>query len=162
VSLPCFLSFRVLTCPSLCALQLVSASHSLAFFPCPHLSLGLRSQVCECPLLSFFLSCPHLSVALCSPVRECPPTRLLSFGVLTCPSLCALQGVSAPHFLAFFRVLTCPSLCDLQDVSAPRSLAFFPRPHLSVARRSPGSECPSLARFLSVSSPVCRSALSRE
>src|SRR6266850_736373 len=48
--------FRVLTCPPVCALQLVSAPRSVGFFPCPDLSVRLCSPVRECPSLSQILS----------------------------------------------------------------------------------------------------------
>jgi hypothetical protein len=67
---------------------------------------------------------------------------------------------SARSFL--FRVLICPSLFPLQDVSLPRPLTSFPCPHLFVVLRSPDGECPLLALFLSVSSLVHFSALSRK
>jgi len=55
--LVCWLvSFCVLTCPSLCCLQMVSASWLVSFFPCPDLSLPLWSPESECPLLGHSLS----------------------------------------------------------------------------------------------------------
>jgi hypothetical protein len=123
-------SFHVLTCPSLCALQEVSTPCSLAFF-------FVSSLVRRCAL-------PSGWVLL---------ARSHCFCVLTCPLLCAPQEVSAPRSHSS-HVLTCPSLCALQSVSAPHSLTFSPCPHLSITLCYPASECPSLARFLSVSSHV--------
>src|SRR6266850_1517621 len=48
--------FRVLTCPSVCALQSVSAPRSVGFFPCPDLSVHLCSPGSECPSLGWILS----------------------------------------------------------------------------------------------------------
>jgi hypothetical protein len=55
--LSCFLSADcVLTSPSLCRLQEVSASRSVSLFPCRDKSLSLPSPDCVCPSLSRFLS----------------------------------------------------------------------------------------------------------
>jgi hypothetical protein len=160
VGAPYLFSFRLLTCPLLCALQLVSVPCSFSFFPCPDFSVVLRSPVGEFPSLGHFfhiLTCLLLYAlqfvsALSSPAL---------FRVLTCPLLCGLQEVSATRSPGrFLFVLTHPSLCGLQEVSVPRLLAFFPSPHLSVALRSPVREWLLLARFLSVSSLLCCSALS--
>ena len=61
-----------------------------------------------------------------------------------------------------FCVLTCPSLCHLQDVSAPCLVTFFPCPDLFLPLPSPGSECPLLGHFLSMSWHVPPSAISRK
>jgi len=50
-----------------------------------------------------------------------------------------------------FCVLTCPSLYGLQFVSAPWLVGFFLCPDLSLPLWSPGSECPLVGWFLSVS-----------
>src|SRR6267142_599070 len=86
---------------SLCALQGVSSPRSLDLFPCPDLSLPLRSPVCE-----------YLARSVC-------------FLVLTCSSF------SSPGS-------ECPSLAR-----------FVPCPDLFHPLCSTGSECPSLARFVS-------------
>jgi hypothetical protein len=83
------------------------------------------------------------------------------FCALTCPSVGAIQEVSTPPSDSF-HVLTCPFVCAIQGVSAPRSLGFFPCPDLPLRLRYPGSECPSLARILSMSRLSPPSALSRE
>ena len=178
-----FLSFGVLTCPSLCALQQVSA-------PC---------------LLALFFSL-NLSLPLCFPVCECPSPACF-FIVLNCPSLCALQEVSAPcslthffslnlsfslhslasgfpslaHFLLLscpdltfplsslwvalscklsFTVLTCPFLCALQKVSVTCSYTFFCYTDLFFPLHFTGSECPLLTCFCWLSWLLPFSALS--
>jgi len=141
------LSVRVLTCSTRCTLQRVSASRSLAFVSCHHVSPLMRSLGSECPPFARFL-CPHLSLPvclknvsaprsfaypscpqlslLCFPGSECPSLACSPpFRVLTCPSRCAFQEVSVPHWPAFFHLLTCSSRCALQKVSALPSLAFF-------------------------------------
>lgn len=37
-------------------------THSLAFFPCPHFFVPMRSAASECPLLVRFLPCLHVSL----------------------------------------------------------------------------------------------------
>jgi hypothetical protein len=124
------LSLHVLTCPSLCTLQRVSAPHPFSFF-----------------------SYPHLPVSLCA-LQEVSGPRSLAF--ILCPSLsflCALQLVSAPHSLSF---ALCPhSLVALRSLAGEYpSLTFFSYPHLAFALRSPGSESLSHASFLSVTSRI--------
>jgi len=102
-----------------------------------------------------FSSCPHLSLPIiCSPVRECPSlTGSLSVSSLIHPDGLPRRWVPLAPSLSF-RLLTYSSRCALQEVSTPRSLAFFPCPHLSLPIRSPECECPSLARFPSMTPPV--------
>ena len=66
------LSFRVLTSPSLCRLQDVSAPQPVAFFPYPNKSLPLPSPESKRPSLVAFFSCPDKSSRFPSPERECP------------------------------------------------------------------------------------------
>ena len=70
--------------------------------------------------------------------------------VLTSLSSCALQRVSAPRSLSLFPFPDMSLLCTLQIVSVPHSLGLFLSPELLLRLRSPGSECPPLARFVSV------------
>jgi len=77
-----------------------------------------------------------------------PLTHSAYFRVLTCPS-CVLQEVSAPLSLSLFLGPDMP-LRALQEVSAPHSLGLFLCSVMPVLL-SPGSECPSLAQFISVS-----------
>jgi hypothetical protein len=65
VSAPRSLPFHVLTSPFLCAVQGVSAPLSLASFPCPDWPIPLCSPGHECPSLARFL-CPDQSIPLCS------------------------------------------------------------------------------------------------
>jgi hypothetical protein len=60
VSLAGWLSFTLLTSPSLCARQFVSAHCWLAFFHCHDQFLTLRSSRGECPSLAGFLLPVHL------------------------------------------------------------------------------------------------------
>ena len=161
------LSFHVLTSPSLCYLQGVSAPSSVASFPCPDKSLPLWPPGCKCLLLSHFLStiCPNKFFPLLSQVCKCPLAQSLCFHILMSPSLCHLQEVSAPCLVAFFlcpdkslplvsrkwvplawslyfHALTSPSLCGLQEVSAPCLVTFFLCPDKSLPLWSPGCECP--------------------
>ena len=76
-------SLCVLTRPSLCRLQLVSAPQSVCF-----------------------LACPDKFLPLPSPERGCAFGRSVSFCVLTSPSFCRLQRVSTtPRSVGF---LACP------------------------------------------------------
>jgi hypothetical protein len=135
---------------------------SLAFFPRRHLFVALPSPVGECFSAPRPLTSPSFRVFTCPllcPLQFVGASSSLSLHVLTCPSLCALQQVSAPLSLACF--LSISSIVHIQNASTSRSLSFFPCPHLSVALPPPGSEFPSLVHFLSLSSLVRRSALSR-
>jgi len=102
VSFACFLSFGVLTCSSVISRKWVS--HARSLFLC----------------------------------------------VLTCLSLCALQLVNPLSCLLSLHTLICPSLYTLLAYL----LTFFPCLNLSHSLHSPGSECPLLARFHSLSSDL--------
>jgi hypothetical protein len=101
------LSFLVLTCPLLCALQLVSAPRSLTFFPCSHLSLADALQLVSTPCSLAFFLCSHLSVALPSPGSECP----CSLAFFPCPHLSvalrspASECLSPAHYLSLSSLL---------------------------------------------------------
>ena len=77
--------------------------------------------------------------------------RFDSFGVLKSPSVYRLQDVSGLDRSDSFVVLTSPSICPLQSVSGPRSVRVFPWADKSLCLPSPGSECASVDRILSVS-----------
>jgi hypothetical protein len=114
--------FRVLTRPSLCALQEVSAPRLLVFF--------FRDLTPPCCALQ------EVSVPL-------------SLGLLTHPSLCALQFVSASRSLGLFA---CPDFCfplHSPVCECPSLSRLFACPNLS-SPRSPGSECSSLTWCVSV------------
>ena len=170
------LCFPVLTCPSLCALQLVSAPPSLTFFPCPSLRTTrcAHQDVSTLRSLTFYL-CHHPSLPMRSPGSECTSfVGSLCFRFLTPPPLLMRSPECEFHLSLCFNILTCPSRCALQDVSSlalslsfclrpdlfltmhspgcefPRSPAHSPYPHLSLPIRSPVRECPSLTGSLSV------------
>ena len=130
VHLTCSLSFIVLICPSLSALQSVSGPCLLSFtiLTCPSYLLS-RKWVLHTHLFSFLvLICPSAlyrkwvplaclpsftdltSPPLCSPGGVWPLSHAPSFGVsvLTYLSLCTFQTVCASLFLVF-NVLSCPS-----------------------------------------------------
>jgi hypothetical protein len=73
VALTDWLSFTVLTSPSLSARQLVSAPHLLASFRCSDESLSLRSTGSKSPSLAGFFRYPDESLSLRSAESECPP-----------------------------------------------------------------------------------------
>ena len=56
VPLTCLDFLHVLTCLTVCTLQVVSASCSVGFFTCSNLSVHLCSLGCECPLLGRVLA----------------------------------------------------------------------------------------------------------
>ena len=116
---------RVLTCPSQCGIQRVGATHSIACFPCPDLSLTMWSPESEWDSLAL-LPCPDLPLTMRSPESEC-------------------HSQSLPYF-----VLTCATQCDLQIVNSPCSIASFLCADLSLMIRSPGSECHLIGRTFSV------------
>src|SRR5260221_1423791 len=70
------------------------------------------------------------------------PTSALS------SELVSLAGLFA------FHVLTNPNLCPLQEVSVPCWLVCFPCSDQSQPLPSPASECPLLACFLFIFSPI--------
>lgn len=130
-------SFTLLTCPSLCALQGVCAHQFLTYFHCPHLSL-LHNSGSECPPLAclLLLSWPISSFMLFS----WWVTLACSFYLFQChdPSLFPHSlGSECPllfHFLSFswlvppsalFRMWV-PFACSLFLVSwfVPLSLLF--------------------------------------
>jgi len=151
------------------ALQLVGAPCLLNLFVCPDLTFTLCCSESECSPSLGLVWCPDLPLPLCSrwcvphaQLVSCPDTSfplhssgseclacLVCFCDLTCPPpFCALQEVSVPLLLG---LLTHPSLCALQFVSASCPLSFFACPNLCFPLHSPGSECPSLSWFVSVS-----------
>ena len=126
VSAPQSISFFIITCLSLCCLQVVSTPLLVAFFMCPEKSLPLSSAGSECPWISHFLSanskvCPSAVSSWCVPL-----VRSITFHALTSLSLCRLQEVCAPHSVTSFCVLISPPLL------------------------SSGGECLTLGCFLSV------------
>jgi hypothetical protein len=143
--------FRVLTYPPVCALQLVSASRSLRLFLYPNLSLRLRSPASESPSLTRIVCVSRLVPPSALSSWWAPFARSDCYRVLTCSSVCALQSVSAPRSLQLFP---CPegALCLRSPASEYPSLTWIvPCPDLSLSLRSPESECPLLARIVSVS-----------
>ena len=70
--------FCVLTCPFICALQLVSASSLAGLFLCPNLSVHLCSLGSECTLWVRLFLCPNLSICLCSLESEYLPSWIFS------------------------------------------------------------------------------------
>jgi hypothetical protein len=172
VPLTCLDSFHVLTCLSICALQLVSAPYLLGFFLCPDLFIHLHSPGSECPLLTWILSVFDLSIHLCSSVGKCPhllrffpcpdlfihlhssesecPLLAQILSVLTCLSALFSGWVSLACSDSF-HVLTHLSICTLQEVSAPYSFRFFSQPYLSICLCSSVGKCPSLTQILPMS-----------
>ena len=63
-------SLHVLTCPSLCGPQEVSGPWLVGLFPCPDLSLLVRSPDGEWASVGRILPCPDLSLPVWSPVGE--------------------------------------------------------------------------------------------
>ena len=129
-------SFCVLTSPSLCRPQLVSAPRSVGLFPCPDKFLPLPSPGCECASV-----------------------QSVSFRVLTSPSLYHLQNVSAPRSVGFFPCHHQSLPCSLQEVSVPHELAFFLCLTNSFSLCPSDSEYPLRASSVSVSSQVPSSVL---
>ena len=109
VPLPCFDSFCVLTCLSICALQFVSAPCLLGFFLCPNLSVHLCSSESECLLLTWILYVFWL-VCLCSSESKCPLLPwILSVFWLVLPSVLSREWVSLICFLSFWILMPSPS-----------------------------------------------------
>jgi len=96
------------------------------------------------PIVSVLISLSPCALQLVSAPR--------SLGLFPFPDvslLYTLQIVSAPRSLVLFPFPDVSLLCTLQEVSVPRSLVFFLGPEFPL--RCPGSECPSVARFVSMS-----------
>ena len=149
----------------------MSAPRSVALFLCLDKSL-LLSPESERTLLDCFLSLSRqVPCSAFSRKLVCLP-RLLSFRILTSPSLYCPQLASAPRLVAFcvltspfispfqrvstprlVALLPCPdkSLCHHQFVSVSQSVTLFPCPDKSLPPPPPGSECPLLYDFHSVS-----------
>jgi len=150
VPLAQLLFFHVLTGPSQCGLQLVSALSLVTFFPCSDKSPWCGLQFVSTPCLLAFFACPDKSLSLCPPGCECPSWSFfpsvswqvtlcvvlrewvplassLSFGVLTNPFLGTFQFVRAPSssfippFFWFANVF--PPLCACRKW---KFLSYFP------------------------------------
>ena len=99
------LAFGVLTCTSVWALQVVSASRRLAFFLSPDLSFRAFQVVCAPYWLKFF-PCPDLSLCLGSPGRECPLLASSCIIFVFCPDLSICLGSPGSECLLLARILS--------------------------------------------------------
>src|SRR6266850_714657 len=95
--------FGILTCPSLCTQQEVSAPHLLGFFRTPDLTLPLHLSVRESPQLLISFGVLTYTYPLYSTVCEYPPASLFWFpdfflllllSVGECPSIAQFLLVS--------------------------------------------------------------------
>jgi len=110
VPLGWLVSFCVLTCPSLCGLQKVSAPYSVGFFLYPDMSLPLLSPEGKCPSLGWFLSVSWLYSSVCLLQGVSTPSICLSiFGVLMSSFLPTFLRRWA--FLLYLLVFSLALLC---------------------------------------------------
>jgi hypothetical protein len=135
--------FPYLASPS-CSLQtpLASTPRSFTFFPCPNVSLPLRSSDGVAPRSTTFLlcvgaprevafSCVATYPLLCGLQRSVPFTRSYPFPFPTGPSLFGPQLFGTLCEVASFRCPDVPFPLRSPDVSALHCVASFPCPDVS-------------------------------